>query len=519
MAVADGASLVPNDDSALYLDSGECVLCEGTGVGGDAHDQPCTVCAGEGGQLPPLGQSLEGPSMATDGVANADETWEAMEALVGGDDSCAACDGTGRCRSECCLLCGGDGGPTPALAPSAVDALRAGEDRSLQGAWAAPDLADAPVLDVRQASEAMSLLIFVCVLAQPLVFAHVNGFSIHGVVAPHRGLRSECMFAIQRLVNLALGILSFAFMVGEYLGGARLFTAPLDFAPPPAAVCRTRKQRQRLLAAGGGFVWCTLAALQGTPVADAAARSLLATEAFVRPTAELADAALNRGLTSEVGAVFRFGAAPVTSVVRRPVMADAQGPSAWLALRESQRLDELLANALDAAADDPLLTGWRERLRPVPAAEIPEGLLTRLPDFADAALDGAALPEVVPPIATAWLPLPPAQSPAPADAPACPRSAADLVLPSTWQRVQGWLDATRNDLLAVRDGLARGESAEEILRNRPAPIAIGEAEWHEWARGRVWDCRRLVKPCCVVADFHAPFETHIDLDGSVCGRG
>ena len=25
MAVADGASLVPNDDSALYLDSGECV--------------------------------------------------------------------------------------------------------------------------------------------------------------------------------------------------------------------------------------------------------------------------------------------------------------------------------------------------------------------------------------------------------------------------------------------------------------------------------------------------------------
>ena len=88
-------------------------------------------------------------------------------------------------------------------------------------------LSDAPTLYVRQAHATASLLLFICVLGQPLVFAHVNGFTIHGFVAPERTTRALCMIAIQKLAQLAFGAVCYAFMVGEYVCGARLFTAPL----------------------------------------------------------------------------------------------------------------------------------------------------------------------------------------------------------------------------------------------------------------------------------------------------
>ena len=47
----------------------------------------------------------------------------------------------------------------------------------------------------------------------------------------------------------------------EYLTGLRVFTAPVDFAPPAAEVCRTPAQRLRWAAAGAAFVWCTVGAL------------------------------------------------------------------------------------------------------------------------------------------------------------------------------------------------------------------------------------------------------------------
>ena len=43
-----------------------------------------------------------------------------------------------------------------------------------------------PTLDVRQAGELASLMLFICVVGQPLIFAHVNGFSIIGFEAPSR---------------------------------------------------------------------------------------------------------------------------------------------------------------------------------------------------------------------------------------------------------------------------------------------------------------------------------------------
>ena len=46
------------------------------------------------------------------------------------------------------------------------------------------------------------------------------------------------------------------------------------------------------------------------------------------------------------------------------------------------------------------------------------------------------------------------------------------------------------------------------------PIAVGQAELHVWARGRVWDCRPKTRAaaagCCRVLDFHEPFDTHLN---------
>ena len=117
-------------------------------------------------------------------------------------------------------------------------------------------------------TEAASLLVFVSVLLQPLVYAHVNGFTIHGVLLPEGHDRPSYVRAVQPLVALAVGATSSAFLVGEYVGGARLSTAPLDYRPPRHNIFWTTAGRLRLLAAGATFVWCTLAALCGTPMAD-----------------------------------------------------------------------------------------------------------------------------------------------------------------------------------------------------------------------------------------------------------
>jgi hypothetical protein len=204
-----------------------------------------------------------------------------------------------------------------------------------------------PTVDVRAAGEAASLLIFICVVGQPLIYAHVNGFSIIGFEAPSRAARPACLLLVQRLVDLVVGALCYAFMVGEYRKGARLFTAPIGARPPPETVVRTPAGRRRAQAARLGFVWCTLAALQGTAVEDAAARAVLSASAFVGPTEHLADAPLP---TSTGATPFTFGAAPATLMVRRPPLADEQGPAAWSAIASLLRADQWLSSALDAAA-------------------------------------------------------------------------------------------------------------------------------------------------------------------------
>ena len=77
------------------------------------------------------------------------------------------------------------------------------------------------------------------------------------------------------------------FMIGQYLAGAKLFAAPVDFAPEPDTVCRSGAQRLAWLARGTTFAWCTLAALQGTPLSDAASRAFATTEMFRGPATSL----------------------------------------------------------------------------------------------------------------------------------------------------------------------------------------------------------------------------------------
>jgi len=117
-----------------------------------------------------------------------------------------------------------------------------------------------PSLDLRTAGANAIILLFIATLAQPLVFAHANGFTVHGVELPERASRPIGMAASQQLARAAVGASQIAFMVGEYIGGARLTAAPIEFAPPPQEVCRTPTQRMRKLAAGASFLWCTLGA-------------------------------------------------------------------------------------------------------------------------------------------------------------------------------------------------------------------------------------------------------------------
>ena len=91
------------------------------------------------------------------------------------------------------------------------------------------------------------------------------------------------------------------FMIGQYLAGAKLFAAPVDFAPEPRTVCRSGAQRLAWLARGTTFAWCTLAALQGTPLSDAASRAFATTEMFRGPATSLPDAASN-GVQFDSGA-------------------------------------------------------------------------------------------------------------------------------------------------------------------------------------------------------------------------
>ena len=362
-----------------------------------------------------------------------------------------------------------------------------------------------PILDIRVATAAAVMLICVSVLAQPLIFAHVNGFSTIGVELPQRATRSRCLQIAQKWTDMASDSVHYAYMVGEYVGGARLLVAPLAFTPRFTGVVRTPARRARLLTTGAAFVWCTLAALAGTPLHDAAARTLVATSSFVRPLASLADSV---ELGSEAAVQFRFGAAPAVSLLRRPTLRSTSHSTAIAGLAQGEMWGDLLRDALVQNAWDPLLEGWLDRIRPVDVGAIPSDFMKRVPQFDDPRVGLAAFPPIYHPLSTPWLRRQPQQAKPPPGAPHCVRSPWEMLTLPARERLGAWLTHSSRDLSDLARASSQGPAAEPT-RRRPPPMVLGQNDMLPWARGRIWDCRSA---CCKVQDFSEPMQTHLNLD-------
>lgn len=151
-------------------------------------------------------------------------------------------------------------------------------------------------------------------------------------------------------------------------------------------------------------MWCTLVALAGTPIWDAAARCLISTQAFIKPMSALADAKMHHAMGPPLE--FRTGVAKSVSLVGRPLLDMESSPSLWSAMSKTLEADGLLRNALLSSANAEL-ESWIAALRPTPVHEIPHSLLTSLADFSDVRLDRVELPTVRPPAELPWVPLPP----------------------------------------------------------------------------------------------------------------
>ena len=54
-----------------------------------------------------------------------------------------------------------------------------------------------------------------------------------------------------------------------------------------------------------------------------------------------------------------------------------------------------------------------------------------------------------------------------------------------------------------------GANAE---RRRPSTVVVTQEQHCPWARGRYFDCTFSASECCVPLDFHAPFESHLNLE-------
>ena len=377
---------------------------------------------------------------------------------------------------------------------------------------AAPDLTSShpsiTFVDIRNATEATACILFISVLVQPLILAHANGFTVHGAVIP-AATRSTAMTAMQKIVNACCAITAYiAYMVGLYVGGARVFAAPIDFRPPDADICHTPAQRRARIGVSATFVWCTLAALADTPIFDVAQRAVASAHALIKPVEHLAD------YPSTDGVVFQTGVSSSTSVLRRPISDDPSAPAVGQAISRLSFADRLLAEALQRAltAGEPYLDGWAEQIRPLPIDEVPEKLLHALPDYHDDRLSVIPFAPVLVPLRTAWYPRPPRQPTPPPEAPACVRSVWDLYTELGRSTAQTWFARARDDMLHIRDRLHAGAPPAEISRDRPAVAVLGqELETQPWARGLVWDCSFRRSECCVPLDFHEPIESHLDL--------
>lgn len=363
-------------------------------------------------------------------------------------------------------------------------------------------------VQLRDCLGACVVMLYVTILVRPLVYAHLNGVTTLGAMLPSRNPKQFAMAWARRCCRVCWSARTIPFLVGASAAGMRLYAAPIAHAPETRTICNSPEQRRGWLQRGVRFAWCTLSALQGTPIAAAAAQVVTATAAFIRPPGEMAEV-IRLGLTDEPGE-FRIGRQTARSVLRRPLLDASRGPPAWKALAKIVEQDMTLADLLwEASKEDERLQGWSERIVPPPLDEIPPELLERLPSFEDERLHTVPFPEEALPYRLPWARLPPSQQPPATSTPPCPRP-QQMFSADARERLTKWLQAQQYDLIQINQSLSRGVPAEKIERShRPAAIAIGQSELEPWARRIVWDCRQS---CCHPLQYDVPFSTNLNLD-------
>ena len=323
------------------------------------------------------------------------------------------------------------------------------------------------------------VLMMVSLQAEPLVFAHANGFDILGAQLDLSAVHRLAM--VHRWADSMLaGSSAVTFLAGRFDGGrgAAVYTTPTAFTPPASHCVHTPAERRKALSSGATFLWLTLSALGDAPSARVASHAVWAATALRSPMLDAPGIGIPGGSDT-----FRFGVTAIASLVDRPVGLPT-APTAMAAallrgIREGAMLRDALLSETGDNADD--LAAWAERIRPPELQDVPEGLLERLPSFTDPRFDGLSFSPIPEPPHTRWMPRMPEQQAPPAGR--CPRRAADLMPERVWARVQRWLHRTLEDLICVRD------HGDACIRSRPSALVIGQNDLYPWARGLVWDFR------------------------------
>ena len=339
------------------------------------------------------------------------------------------------------------------------------------------------------------VLAVVACAAQPLLLAHAHGMQIFGA---ELALDLPCAPTVRRWVS-TLGCAGLATLpLGRYQGAATLIALPVAGRPKEEAVCRSRAVRLKRVASGAAFLWCTLAALAGTPVADVAARAFAGIGGHAHGVEMLSSEVRTPGVS------FSLGRMSLEDIAKTHRIDQGPAPLGYDALRENllanQRLrDELLD---DGSAD---AARWAERVIDINPGDIPPDLLADLPNFDASGLDDLTFSEPYEPIKQAWLPRRPQQDMSPT--PFCVRRVTDFICdPAARQQVERFFAESRDDLLNIHQ---HGANAE---RRRPSTVVVTQEQHCPWARGRYFDCTFSASECCVPLDFHAPFKSHLNLE-------
>ena len=376
-----------------------------------------------------------------------------------------------------------------------------GADRHLvvAGAGAAITAASLPeafAIDATRLTASCVVLVMVALQTVPLVLAYLDGFRLVGFDLAVRPVHAVA--AAEQLAEVIIegaGPTTFTAGRTDNYRGATVFTSPVAYTPPPAAVAATVSDRHRRRRAGQAVAWVTLAALAGTPAGAISAcavwaASALSTEVGAIPTLALPGA----------GGVFRFGVTAIASLVDRPAVP-LQPTHAEATLMRSIQEGGLLRDLL-LDTHEQYFADWAARIQPPEMAEFPAGLLDHVTSFTDASMGRLPFPRTRPTPRRARTPRKPKQLPTDL----CPRSARDILYDHEWRRAMRWVTDTANDLACIRD---LGDACE---RRRPPVLVMGQSAVKPPYRGYVWDFRDSPAECGRPLDFHAPLSHTLNVD-------